>query len=130
MEKKEQHRLKLIEYLGNPENEFLTRTSMAEKVLKISISTFYHHFRPSELDEIETQGLAIRRLKYSPELAKIDKALIDRAIDGDSKAIKLAYQKFENWMEGKKIEIDGDLKTPGLSAEIMEMFNKVYKPNE
>jgi len=130
MKKKEAHRLKLIEYLGNPENEFCNRTMMAE-ICGIGVPTFYSHFRPFEIDEIESEALILRRKKYAPELARIDKALIDRAIEGDSKAIKLSYQRFEGWQEGQKIEIAGELKSQhGLSSALLEMFNRAYEPNE
>ena len=47
MNAKERNRLKLIEYLGNPENEYLTRVSLATKVLGYkNPKMLYFHFTP------------------------------------------------------------------------------------
>lgn len=132
MEKKEQHRLKLLENIGNPENPFPNRTMMAE-ICGIGVPTFYNHFRPVELTEIEAEALELRRRKYAPELAKIDKALIDRALDGDTRAIKLCYQRFENWQEGQEVRLSGEIKTinEGVSLELQAMFEKAgYQQHE
>jgi hypothetical protein len=133
MKKKEEHRLKLIEHLGNPENEFCNRTMMA-KICGIGVPTFYSHFRPVELTEIEAEALGIRRGKYAPELAKIDKALIDRALEGDSRAIKLAYERFEGWQgQSTKVELSGEIRTvlEGVSPELQAMFEKAgYQQHE
>ena len=53
-------------------------------------------FTPRELSEIEREALDMGRKRFSPELAKIDKALIERAAQGDTAVVKLAYQGFEN----------------------------------
>ena len=99
MAKKSDHKLKLIEYLSDPGNEYPTRLEMATKVLKITQQTFYSHFTPQELSKIEAEALTSRRDRYAPELSKADKALLRRAAEGDPAACKLVYQRFENWSE-------------------------------
>jgi len=110
---KERHKVKLLEFLGNPENEFYNRYNMAKKVLNFSKSvTLYRSFSPAELSEIEREALKIRRTKYSAEIAKVDKAILRRAQSGDVQAAKLCFQKFEGWSERRKVEHAGLLVDP------------------
>ncbi len=98
MTAKERHRLKLLEYLGNPENEFPPRDRMSTDVLGFAYgSTIYKIFTPAELDKIEKEALELRRSKYNSWFAKVDIATLKKAADGDPAAAKLAYQRFENW---------------------------------
>jgi hypothetical protein len=95
---KEQRRLQILLHAGNPKNEFPTRTEMGVTVCGYAMpQSLYRIFTPMELAEIEREALEMRRARFSPELAKIDKALIDRAAQGDTAAIKLAHQRFENY---------------------------------
>lgn len=107
MTAKERHKVKLLEYLGNPDNPFLNRSELAEKVLKIKRRTFYDHFTPADLSEIEKEALEIRRGKYAAGIARVDRAMIDAAASGDSQAAKLIYQKFENWAPSTRQEHTG-----------------------
>lgn len=101
---KERHRNKLLEFLGNPENEFVNREHMPS-VCGIKKATFRTHFSPTELAEIESEALEMRRKKYAPRLSKADSALLNKAAEGDVAAIKLAYQRFEDWGEMQKREL-------------------------
>lgn len=115
--KREQHRAKLLEYCGNPENEFPDRTEMAVNVLGFkSRASLYHSFTPDELCEIEREALEIRRKKYNPEIAKVDRALLKKAREGDTQAAKLIYQRFEGWSEKQIREHTGS-----VSANINEL---------
>ena len=117
MTAKEKHKLKLLEYLGNPENEFCNRLTQAKVVLGFANETqLYRHFTPDELSEIEAEALAIRRKKYSPHIATIDRAMISEANKGNPKAAKLCYQRFEDWGETKRTTLEGNL---GLQVEIV-----------
>jgi len=40
-----------------------------------------------------------RRTKYSERTAKIDQALYNKALDGDTKAAELWYKRFDGWSE-------------------------------
>ena len=103
MEAKARHRQTMLEWLGDPENPIPTRKDLA-LICGICKETMYLHFTPDELTEIEDEGLAMRRRKYAPRLASIDLALIKQAEGGDPKAIKLAYQRFEDWGEKKAVD--------------------------
>jgi hypothetical protein len=106
---KVRHKRKLIEYIGNPENDFPTREAMAVRVCQIKRQTLYSHFSPDELSEIESEALEVRRTKYAAQLTKVDQSVLKKAAEGDMAAAKLAYQRFENWSERKSTELTGDL---------------------
>lgn len=116
---KDRHRLKLLEYLSNPENEILLRSEWAEKLLGISPSGLYYHFNADELTEVEGEALNRRRARYGVKLSQVDKALFERAIDDkDVKAIELVYKKFENWNPNQKIEISTNESMSDTLAEL------------
>ena len=109
---KEIHRLTLVEYLSNPDNEFLNRSGQSTIALGFSSPcVLYHVFTPAELTEIEKEALEMRRTKYGAKLAKVDQAVLDRAASSEGTAAdaKLAYQRFEGWSEKqiKELVLDG-----------------------
>lgn len=106
MNAKETHRVNLLEFLGNPENPFPNRSFIAVTVLGLSNSqSLYAVFSVAEIEEIEREGLELRRQKYAPLIAKADTALLKEAEEGNVPAIKLAYQRFEGWSEKHAIEV-------------------------
>ena len=109
---KEMHRSTLLEYLSNPDNEYLNRAGLATVVLGFtSPCVLYHIFTPLELKEIEAEALELRRTMYGAKLAKVDQAVLKRAAsdEGTAADAKLAYQRFENWSERqiKELVFDG-----------------------
>ena len=120
------NRAKLIDYLGNPANEWPTRKFMNDYVLEFiqSRGYIYKIFNLEELCEIEKEGLAMRRTKYSGGMALVDKALIKQALAGSEAAIKLCYQRFEDWGETKKIVGGVDL---NWTTEIIDPNNEEVK---
>ena len=116
---KEQHKLKLLEYLANPENEIMNRSTLAEKVLGISASVMYRTFNADELSDIEAEALRRRRSRFSLKISQVDNALFSKAIDDkDVKAIELVYKKFENWNPNQKIEISTNESMSDTLAEL------------
>lgn len=109
MSNKIANREKLINYLGNPANEWPTRVFMNDVILGYTKSKQYIYkiFTTDELYEIDQEALALRRKKYQPEIAKIDQALIKTAQKGDTAAAKLCYQRFEDWSEKQRKELTG-----------------------
>ena len=109
--RKEANRLKLLNHLGNPANEWPTRVFMNDFVLGYikSKQYIYKIFTLEELHGIEQEALAMRRTKYSGGIALVDRALLKAAIEGDVAAAKLCYQRFEDWGEKKEISLP-DLK--------------------
>ena len=70
----------MLKYWGDPENDFITRYDMHMNVLKIANMTFYHHFRPSEISEIEAEAVEIRKKASSRQRAHVLEALYKRAV--------------------------------------------------
>ena len=123
MKAKERHRQKLIEYIGDPDNDFPTRNAMAVTVCGVARKTLYATFTPEEFTEIEKKGLILRRSKYSRQLSAADKALMKKAEEGDVAAIKLMYQRFEVWSEKHTSELRGK-----VGMEITEISIVLVSP--
>lgn len=105
---RERARQKLLQYLADPNNEFLTRQELSNKVLGYrNPNQLNCMFTADELQEIEREALELRRKKYAPRLSKIDKAILERAETGDPVAARLAYKRFEGWTETARIEQTG-----------------------
>lgn len=106
MATKAEHEEKMLKYLSNPDNEFPTRVLLATEVLGLATSQqLYKLFTLEELEAIELKALSIRRTKYAPELSRVDRAMLRQAREGDSKAAKLCYQRFEGWSEKKDLTV-------------------------
>ncbi len=113
---KEKARVKLVEYLGNPNNDFRGRAFLSTHVLGYKNEHQIHRlFSGDEIHEIEREALEIRRKKYAFRLSRIDIALLNQATAGDVPAIKLSYQRFEDWSEKQRFE--GDLNLTGNLEE-------------
>ena len=66
-----------------------------------------NHFTGLELDDIEAEGLILRRKRCVSSSAKVDKGLMERAETGDPAACKLYYQRIEGWTEKQIKELTG-----------------------
>ena len=74
-------RAKLLDFLGNPENDFVSRTDMSIKVLGYKKqNAIYNAFSPSELDDIEVEALELRKKRTVRQRANVLEALYKRAI--------------------------------------------------
>lgn len=117
MKAKEKYRLKILEIIGDPANAPCLRTELAQK-LGISQRNLYKAFRPEELDAIEEEALAVRRTQYSRYMVAVDRALLQKAAEGDVAACKLCYQRFEGWSEKQKREHAVDNSLARLPREL------------
>jgi len=125
MKAKERHKCNLLEYLANPKKDFPTRLFMNSNILGLKDPTgIYKVFTLEELDEIEAEALELRRKKYKPEIAKVDKALLKLAKSGDTAAAKLCYQRFEDWSEKQRKELSG----PG--GKDLKWITEIIDPKE
>jgi hypothetical protein len=95
----ERHKAKLLIYLGNPENEWLTRMKLSTEVLGFSQENQIHKvFSPDEIHAIEMEALELRRKKYSRLVNLVDMALLKKAAEGDTQAAKLVYQRISSFI--------------------------------
>ena len=103
---KAEHRVKLLEYFANPDNEELRWSKIAERVLGISKQCLYYHFTPLELGEICDEALRLRRQAYAKRILEVDLAMLRKAAKGNTAAAKLVYQRLELWEPGMKIRTE------------------------
>lgn len=130
---KEKARVKLLEYLGNPEHDFPSRAFMSNEILG------YQHpnqvnilFTALELQEIEYEALEIRKKNSAKIIGKAYKAL-EKQFDKSVPAII----EYLNRMEGKvsdRVKLDADvnakispLTDDELDAEIDRLLNEKDK---
>jgi len=121
--KKARKRQKMIEFIADISNEIPTRCRLAEILGYRSNGGLYRAFRPSELDEIEAEGLELRRKGYSMALARVDDGLLKRAADGDPAAAKLCFQRYEGWEPGerRKVDLTSELRTQVIKEILDEL---------
>jgi len=103
------HRMRLLDYMADPDNPPLNRSKLAELVLKVNRKTLYKTFTPADLAEIEAEGLSLRRARLSTTSAQVDASLVRQALDGDVSAIKLYYQRFEGFSEKSTVAVEPSL---------------------
>jgi len=119
------------EYLADPNNDNMTWTHISREVLKKHEHYLRTTLTADDRKELWAQALKIRRDFYAPHLSAIDKALLEKAIAGDVPAIKLAYQRFENWAPSeKKIHEGGDKPIGvehGVTDSMQEKLNEIYQ---
>lgn len=110
MKAKERNRIKLLEFLGNPSNDFLKPSELSVKALGYKDhSGIFKCFTREELSEIFAEALEMRRKRYARELAKVDSALLKKAQGGETSAAKLVYQKFEGWSEKTDLNVKSNI---------------------
>lgn len=115
MSRKNRRRTELLEYWGNPENYFLSRTHAALEVLKYSdAAAIYKTFTPAELTEIEAEAMESRRRKTARQRAHVYTALYNEAIKGNVQAAK----EFLDRTEGKVTE-KVDVTTAGKPQDMV-----------
>ena len=101
-----EHRLKLLDYLANTDNEIPYRRNYAT-ILGISSAALYTHFKTADLADIEMEALASRRKQYALTSMRVDKATEQAALEGSAADRKLYYQKHEGWSEQVKVDASG-----------------------
>lgn len=99
---KKKSRMKLVEFIGNPDNEFPNRTDMAVTVLgyKTTVS-LYRLFTPLELSEIEGEGFELRKKRSARERSKIYKSLYDEGLKGNVQAAREYLDRTEGKVTDK-----------------------------
>lgn len=109
MTRKDRKRNKLLEYLSNPENEFLNREQLSLTVLGYkNACSLYRILSPVELDELEAEAVENRKARSSRQVSIVYAALYKKAKGGDVNAAK-------EWLDrtiGKvkdKLDLTGDL---------------------
>lgn len=98
MSKKDINRFKMLEYLSEPENEFLSRADISVTILGYKQPrTIYRQFTPDELSAIEQQAFEDRKRKSVRRRSNVYDSLYNEAIGGNVQAAK----EFLDRTEGK-----------------------------
>ena len=120
---KDRARLKIMEYLSNPDNEFLPWVKLCHDICGYANSRqLFELFTIEERREIEQSALFERRKNGARQSAKVDQALFNKAVAGDVAAIKLWYQRIEGWSEKKQHEFpDMNCKPQNLEPQQLEV---------
>lgn len=127
MDAKTGYRQKLLEWLGDPENEIPQHRITWCRYLGISHQYFYTLFGPAELIELEDEILMLRRKRIAASAMKVDAALLKECLrpGGDAAHKKLFYQRLEGWTEKSKVDHDftslDDIVKEIEKAEAMEV---------
>lgn len=100
------HRAKLIEKLADLE-EIWRRQDYAKMLGLKNDTDIYRVFSPAELSVIEKEALALRRQQYARHFDAADKAMFKAAAQGNVKAAKLLYERFENLGKQHELSITG-----------------------
>ena len=121
---KTNNRLKLLEYLGDPDNEWLARKELSTAVLGYKQENgIYKCFTVDELCQIDAEALEIRRKRYASRLARVDAGML-REARKNPQAAKLMYQRLENWSEKTRTEHSV---TPEVLKAILEGLPEDYR---
>lgn len=96
---KEKYKIKLLDLLSNPENDFPTRIECA-KMIGIGKCRLYQLFTPAELQDIENDAYEIRKKNSTRQRATLLKALYEEGKNGNVSAVK----EFFDRTEGKVVE--------------------------
>ncbi len=78
---KNRNRVKLLDFLGNPENDWPTREKYSTQVLGYQKSNqIYHFWTPTEITEIELEAIEIRKKRTAGQRARTLQSLYRKAI--------------------------------------------------
>lgn len=107
MTSKDKKELKLLEFLENTTEDWPDRQTLGQEVLGYKNGqSIWNVFTAEDLDRIEQNALERRRAKFARFSAVIDQSLIEKALGGDTAAMKLYYQRFEGWSDKLGLTIE------------------------
>lgn len=125
MTAKERKRLKMIEYIGNPENDFPSRSELALSVLGYKhVESLYRAFTTDELTEIE-----LRMRGTAGKRARVYDALYREAVKGNVQAAKEFLDRTEGKVKDKVehsggVEITHEIKLKAIKGLLAEVEGK------
>lgn len=125
----DRHRNTIIEFIADPDNDFPSRSEIALVILNYKdVSSLYRIFTKEELTQIEADGLAARRKRYTKKLARIDDAMIKEAEGGNHAAAKLIYERIEGAVEqGVNVHHSGNVLEDGIQISFVKAEKKKDK---
>lgn len=106
---KVRHREKIMRFLSDPENDYPPRQEYAA-LLGITVQTFYHHFTPADLQEMENEAYEIRKKNSTRQRAVVLQAMYKESKNGNVSAAQLFLDRTEGKVkETRDINMTGDM---------------------
>jgi len=132
MKAAERNRALIIDYISDPDNPFPSRSEMALVICNYKeIASLYKTLTKEQLTEIEAEGLAARRRRYTKKLSLIDEAMIKEAEDGNHAAAKLIYERIEGAVEqGVNVHHSGNILEDGIQVSFVKAEKKGKESNK
>ena len=112
MTSKERHRKRILDFLGNPDNDYPPRQDYA-KLCNFSIQRMYQVFPPAELQDIENEAYEIRKKNSTKQRSEVLKAMLAEAKSGNVSAANLFLERTEGKVADKlqmSGKVDSNLK--------------------
>ena len=122
---------KVIEYWSNPDNELCSWKEACIDVLKVKKASqwIFKAFDERTRNKAMEIALHLRRSKMIEKIAKVEDAMYQKALSGDSGAVKLFKQVVEGWSDKKLGNNVEDVKPEnGITQEMQEALDAIYKP--
>ena len=113
MSAKDKHRINLLKFLGDPENDFPTQRKAYASLLRIKVSTMYGHFTPDDFQSIEDDAYELRKKNSAKQRAVVLKSLYEEAKGGCVPAIKEFFDRTEGKVK-EKVDLGIDVATLNL----------------
>ena len=129
MKAAERNRALIIDYISDPDNPFPSRSEMALVICNYKeIASLYKTLTKEQLTEIEAEGLAARRRRYTSLLSDIDKSMISEAKSGNCAAAKLIYERIEGAVDqGVNVHHSGNILEDGIQISFVKAEKKEKK---
>lgn len=116
------NRAKLLEYLSEPDNPFISRIELSTKVLGYKQPrSLYAHFTPLDLAEIENEALEERKRRSARCRAVVYDALYKEAQVGNVPAAKEYLDRTEGKVKDKTEHSIGTV-NPDLLKQLAEIL--------
>lgn len=125
MSVKNNNKSKILEYLSDPENDFLTRSEISITVLGYKqIRSIYKQFSPVELSEIEAQAFEERKRKSVRRRCKVYDSLYNEAIGGNVQAAKEFLDRTEGKVKEKPESSEDQAQPVKVVIEVKDASNR------
>ena len=100
MAARDRHRAKLLDYLGNPDNDYPNRQEYGT-ILGIGQTALYKNFSPADMQDIENEAYEIRKKNSTKQRAEVLKAMFSEAKTGNVSAANLFLERTEGKVKEK-----------------------------
>jgi hypothetical protein len=106
---KDKNRIRLVEYLSEPENSWPPRCEYAETILGYKDhKQIYRNFTPAQIGDIEAEAMENRKKRSARQRSVLYKVLYTESVQGNITALKEFLDRTEGKVPDKK-QHSGDM---------------------